>query len=74
MIPDALLSHFMDRMSYTDFRSTDHYAWKMAIKRYNRIRWLKHVARVYPPPHRKLRKCEMRKIQQRKRKEGKRYE
>ncbi len=52
---------------------TNHQIWRSSLKQYNRLRWVKHCAKVYRDAPRKLRKCEMRKIARRRQSERKRY-
>jgi len=43
--------------------STDAFSWLGTVKEYARICYLIHLARLRPLPHRKLRKCHLRKAQ-----------
>jgi hypothetical protein len=47
--------------------------WRIRLNRYNKLRWYAHCAKVYRSAPRKLRKCEIRKMDRRRQCERKRY-
>jgi len=59
--------------SYYQSASTDHYAWTISVRTYNTLRYLGHIAKLCPPPIRKLRKCYMRKVYRLRQRERRRY-
>ena len=78
MITAENFIEFMNELkgAYTISSTDSHismYSLAMTVKTYNRIQWFAHCGKAYHLPARKIRKCHMRKIAQRRQTEKRRW-